>query len=67
MTIHNLPNIGWSPGAALVDASEHINNMDIVTVIWTDKDGRQHSRSSGTRKDILWVIECEKHAIVSGE
>lgn len=66
--IDHLPNIPWSPEAALGDAMNRTDDMECVVVIWLDKEGIQHYRGAGgVEKDILWMLETEKNSLITGE
>lgn len=68
MTISHLPNIPWSPEAAIGDAMNNAKEMDCVIVIWVDKNDEVHSRAAGcVKKDVLWLLEAEKNSLMSGD
>lgn len=54
--IKNLPNIEWSPQAALHDAINRAHDAKKVIAIWIDERGYlKWSQHGVNAKDLLWI------------
>ena len=59
--VESLPNIHWSPAAALANLLEDSDDIEEMIIIWKSKeDGCQYSQGGNiARKDALWLLEVE--------
>ncbi|MCK4870764.1 MAG: hypothetical protein KAS93_06615 [Gammaproteobacteria bacterium] len=64
--IESLPDIDWSPEAALSSIQEGINDIDELFIIYHSKeDGMLYSSAAGmTTKDAFWMLEFEKARLI---
>jgi len=60
--IESLPNIHWSPAAALANLLEDADDIEEMIIVWRSKeDGQQYSQGGNiARKDALWMLEIER-------
>lgn len=64
--IESLPDIDWSPAAALAHIHEEVDNIDELFVIYRAKDdGKLYSAAANMNtKDAFWMLEYEKARLV---
>lgn len=63
--VEPLPNIHWSPAAALANLLEDADDIEEVIILYRTKDGEQYYQGGNlTRKDALWMLEIEKKRLM---
>jgi hypothetical protein len=59
--IESLPNIGWSPKAALASANERVpDDAQALACMWIDGDGKVRWSVAGTNGMVIWMLEKAK-------
>ena len=64
--IEQLPDINWSPEAALAHIQEQIDDIDELFVVYRSKeDEKLYSAAANmTTKDAFWMLEYEKARLI---
>ena len=59
--VEPLPNIHWSPAAALANLLEDADDIEEIIIVWRSKEDEcQYSQGGNiARKDALWMLEVE--------
>lgn len=62
--IESLPDIHWSPAAALANLLEEADEIEEIIIIYRDKTGQYSQCGNMVRKDALWMLELEKKRLL---
>jgi len=64
--IEQLPDINWSPEAALAHIQEMAGDIDELFIIYRSKeDGKLYSAAANMNtKDAFWMLEYEKARLI---
>jgi len=64
--IESLPDIDWSPEAALAHIQEQLGDIDELFIVYRSKeDDKLYSAAANmTTKDAFWMLEYEKARLI---